>query len=412
MQLINHEAEIMVLSTFLYKNEMFYKFMDTCTEDIFTTTFNKMIFKEMSKGILERGKVTKIELVHMCADEDEKELLALMAEPTIAILNLKHNIAILCELARKRKIKELAEKLVVVSEDDSLTVVSKATAELNEIFFADNIDTTITFEQEGLNLYDMMDNPEPEYTADCGLNIINAGTDGGFQKGRVYAFLAPAKAGKTLLATTISNGLVDRQHKHLFVCAEMSSREIAMRMYGQRMNVPAKVFYNKNRNEHLKQRLVDEHKKVKQQLIFENDPGIEFDRLQALIEKHVYQNKIEGFVLDYYQLVSGQQRNENEAQHLEKVANWMHKTCKKLNIWCVLLVQANDDGKILGSRGLSRACDQMYSIERERDDNGDPIGNNAWLKMKISRYTPLIHLGDKNNPSLYIHNNGTHFEEI
>lgn len=412
MQLINHDAEVMVLSSFMYRNEFFYKFMDTCTEEIFTTTFNKMIFKELSKGILERGKVTIIELVHLCANEDERELLSLMKEPTIALLNLKHNIFVLCELARKRKIKELADKLAVVSEEDSTIVVSKAMAELNEILFADSVDTTVTFEQEGLNLYEMMDSPEPEYTANTGLSVINLGTDGGFQKGRVYAFLAPAKAGKTLLATTISNGLIDNKHKHLFVCAEMSSREISMRMYGQRLGVPAKVFYTKDRNDNVKQRLVDEHKKVKQQLIFENDAGIEFDRLQALIEKHVYQSKIEGFILDYYQLVGGQQKNESEAQHLEKVANWMHKTCKKLNIWCVLLVQANDDGKILGSRGLSRACDQMYSIERERDENGDPIGNNAWLKMKISRYTPLISLGSKDSPSLYINRNGTHFEEI
>jgi hypothetical protein len=181
-------------------------------------------------------------------------------------------------------------------------------------------------------------------------------------------------------------------------------------MLGHRLGLPTKEFRKRGNND-LKEKIANEVVRIQGNVIFEDEPGIDFDRLKSLIEKHIHKNQIEGFILDYYQLVSGQRNGQSQAQHLEDVANWIHRVCKKHNIWCLLPVQANDEGKVLGSRGLDRACDQKYMIERPLDNQGDPISSDMWLKMKLSRYTPLAKLGSETAPSLKISENGTHVEE-
>ena len=75
-------------------------------------------------------------------------------------------------------------------------------------------------------------------------------------------------------------------------------------------------------------------------------------------------------------------------------------------------MQTNDQQQVLGSRGLNRACDQGYLLERPLDEQGDPMNANAWLKLRFSRYTKACNLGSESSPCLRIHENGTHFEEL
>ena len=72
------------------------------------------------------------------------------------------------------------------------------------------------------------------------MNILDVAMGGGIERKRVYAFLAPPKCGKTLIATTISNQLATDNHKHLFICAEMGSDELIKRQLGQRLNLKHK----------------------------------------------------------------------------------------------------------------------------------------------------------------------------
>lgn len=73
---------------------------------------------------------------------------------------------------------------------------------------------------EGMNnLLVQMKADKPVYMAKTGISVLDDAMAGGMQKGRVYAFMAAAKCGKTMLATMISNNLNDNGHKHAFVCA-------------------------------------------------------------------------------------------------------------------------------------------------------------------------------------------------
>lgn len=414
--LSNQIMEASVLGTILNNNDLLYQVIDQVNEDCFADLLHKEIYSCMKKLIDEGEKVSPARLWNRFAKvlgEDNKNYLsALGVNGNAAHLtsNLKH----LKDLAFRRKLSSLCSVVLdrlTYFDDPGVQQAAYLVNEATSILTGTSSQTCTDNIEAMCAIYDDMRSNVPAYCAKTGLRILDRAMAGGLYKNRVYAITAPAKCGKTMLATTISSYLCQNAHKHLFLCAEMGSREISYRMLGQTLGVAPLAFLDR-----LNKVLIDEVGSIiptmKRNIIFEDVPGVDFEHLQSLVELHVHKNKIEGFILDYFQLVSGGERNQTQAQHLENVANWIHRVCKRHNIWCVVLVQTNDELKVLGSRGLNRACDQIYRIERPLDEQGDPVGSAAWLKLISSRYTRTYNLGSESEPCLRIHKNGTHFEEV
>jgi replicative DNA helicase len=419
----NTQLEMAVLGTLLYNGNLIYSVADLLDIDCFAEPINQKLYRNMVELQNETGSISKVQLYHrfdnapefrdVKGDNIKQHFLDITSSAMgMGVLNFRDYVKTLVDLKQKRQLAELLDKVEIDFKDrGAVEIASELSGGVIKIISDSPQNNTVGISKAFEKIYDDVNSAEPSYKAKTGLPRLDYAMSGGMQKGRVYAFLAPAKCGKTMLATTVSNSLCDNGHKHLFVCAEMGSREITERMLGQRIGLPTSTF-RERKDPEFKKLIVNQVRNVSNNVIFEDEPGIELDRLKMVIEKHVHKNKIEGFILDYYQLVQGQERHQSQAQHLENVANWIHRTCKKNNIWCLLLVQANDEGKVLGSRGLDRACDQKYMIERPLDGQGDPVGNQVWLKMKLSRYTQLFDLGSESNPILKIAKNGTHLEQI
>ncbi len=418
----NEKLEASVLGILIANGDLLHKVSDILTPSVFSSHIHEKLFICIRQLYEESGAISKVQLYHKFAhvmdskgDELKQNYLDIVSGyGSLNAPHLREQAKTIVDLHQKRLLKAALDSLsqeILFGDKDALDIASQAISEATKIITSGASDNSIGIKTAFEDIYNIVSSPEPSYKAKTGVSAVDCGMSGGMQKGRVYAFIAAAKCGKTMLATTISNNLCDSGHKHLFVCAEMGSNEITQRMLGHRIGLPTKAF-RERKDEELKDLIAKEQCAVSANVIFEDEPGIELDRLKAVVEKHIHRNKIEGFILDYYQLVSGQERHQSQAQHLENVANWIHRVCKKNNIWCLLLVQANDEGKVLGSRGLDRACDQKYMIERPLDQQGDPVGHRAWLKMKLSRYTGLLSLGNDLNPTLEIHENGTHFINI
>jgi replicative DNA helicase len=405
------------------KPEIYYKHIDKLHVDLFTTALHRKFYTLAVELIMSQGTISPVQLRHRFDDVkdefgnklDDNYADIINAYSNVGVMNFKHNITTLQDLFLRREVSKVCnDALIDVPSDAPIDeILSTTLANMTNLLTKGKSKTASTFKEAANLLCEEMMKETPQYQATTGLTMLDVAMGGGIEKKRVYAFLAPPKCGKTLMATTISNQLASDNHKHLFICAEMGSDELIKRQLGQRLNLPSKAFYTKgSQRDSIVSRVIEETKKIQENIIFEDQAGITFESLQASVEKYVHQSKIEGFILDYYQLVGGVKRGQNKAEHLEDVANWVHRICKRHDIWCVLLVQANYDGKVLGSGGLARACDQLYMIKRPLDNEDIPVGNTAWLKLQYSRYTERVPLGDENNPILTINKNGTHFEEI
>lgn len=412
--LSNSKMEAAVLGTILSNNDLLYKVLDALTENCFSEPVHRDIFVCMKKLMDEGEQISPLRLYNKYAtilSDDNKHYIASLTSLHNPV-TLKTNVKHLADLAHRRSVHTLCQESMdnVTSFDKTgMEHVGEILTKATSIITSSNSDSAIGMQSAVDIILRDMKAEKPSYMAKTGLKLVDKAMAGGMQKGRVYAFMAAAKCGKTMIATMISNSLNDSGHKHVFICAEMGSGEITQRMLGQRLGVPTSVFLSKDKT--VIDKIVTELETLKNNVIFEDAPGIELEHLKSLMELHVHKNKIEGFILDYYQLVSGCEKNGTQAQHLENVANWIHRVCKRHQIWCLLLVQTNDEQKVLGSRGLNRACDQGYLIERPLDEQGDPKDTTACLKLRFSRYTRTFNLGTPDYPYLKIHPNGTHFEE-
>ena len=375
--LSNAELEAEVLAAVLAENTSFYRLASMFDGNVFFDPLHVEIWEDIRSWMQTEGYVNKALLARKQREvktEKGKQYLATLQNfGELACFGLSSKAKVLNDLSLKRRALLAAQEFVAaVSEsemqDSFEPIVAEFYSKMEKTLSGAN-DNSVKIRDAGESILRRLTDESDVLRYDCGLRPLNDALGGGFEPGRVYSISALPKIGKTMIASTISCHLNDTDCKHLFVCAELDAEEIATRMLGQSLDLSSNDL---SRNT----TLVAEHvSKMKNNIIFENEPGIEFDRLKLLVEKHVLKNKITGFILDYYQLVGGASRDSTQAQHLENVANWIHRVCKKHKIWSLILVQLNDEKKIYGSRGLNRACDQSYILERVTDEEGDPVGS-------------------------------------
>jgi replicative DNA helicase len=249
------------------------------------------------------------------------------------------------------------------------------------------------------NILRELETPRPAIST--GFSRIDKALNGGIRKRKMYIIGGASGDGKTLLAVAVSNSVRKRGARHLFICAEMGAEETHARNLAIDTGVNAEAFDNPYKRE------ADFFDRVTRPTInashvfYYDDPFLTFDALKQAVSTSVARDNIEGFFLDYGQLVGGFNQRGNKSDFFGEVAQWIAAACKKWNIWAIVTVQMNREGEVLGSGGFKRACDDMFIIQRP--DKTQPY---AWLKRDKARGTRFMDVGGENDRSLMITENG------
>lgn len=252
-------------------------------------------------------------------------------------------------------------------------------------------------------------NPKSAMYTSTGFPSIDATMNGGLQGGRSYAFSARPKDGKTMLKGSIANFIRKANKKFLFIAAEMGRKEIAKRMVGSdlnigfnQMNIDNKEFCTYVNSESIKQ---------SRNMFFIDAPRITLPALITSVTNAFKTRGIEGFILDYLQLVTGGDQKHTIAQHQENVAQTIAELCKKYDIWSVYSCQINREGEIRNGDGIMMAVDWLYEINKISYPGAVNKCEEAWLKHIASRSFKAIDIGAENDPKFELSLNGTHFRE-
>ena len=121
-------------------------------------------------------------------------------------------------------------------------------------------------------------------------------------------------------------------------------------------------------------------------------PSISFSSLQHAIYLAKKNFGIQGFFLDYLQLITGKPQRTSEAEFLADAAQWIAGICRKEDLFCVYAGQLNREGKVRGSDGVIMAADQVYNLQMSEDKS------KAWMEQIVSRYTPHHDVGSEEMP--------------
>jgi predicted ATP-dependent serine protease len=224
---------------------------------------------------------------------------------------------------------------------------------------------------------------------------------GGLYKGFTYGLCGKEKAGKTTLAHTISSQL---QCKHAYIAMEMGSEQIEQKNLARQIGQNSLAFLQKP--ETLKNKI--ETAKPNENIYYYDAIGATLDKILQVVSVGILKHGLQGFIVDYWQLIQPDGRTPTEEKHLRDVAQSLANFARKNNVWCVVLAQLNKDGGLFGGNGLRKACDQLYMIEHcTHQERG------RWIRQDASRYTIKADIGDEENPAIYLDiSKGPYFYDI
>lgn len=403
----NMECEQAILGAVMSNNEAMLHLPELRPEHFYASIHQKIYATvlEMSGGGMVANPVTMKNVSHLKDAGMEDRYLAKLVSAAISIVNLHDYGRILIELTVKRQLLAAAAEMVAqvrdISSGDMATILAKALNDVNQSTIGRRLKDSRSV---SIAVAEGMSKPQQRQTT--GLIRFDRAIGGGLMKGQLYGVAGRRGEGKTMFGGTISQNLNDLGVRHLYIPIEMGQEEIQKRALARRMEVNVEEFSLDDHAEGFYGRLGDAATRDRGCVFYFDDAFLTFEGLKRLIATSVTRNRIDGFMLDYWQLVAGKAPKETKAAHLEQVAQWCAAACKEYDIWGILLAQLNRDGNIRDSDGLEMAASNIFYIHRP-----DKTQPEAWLETQKARHSKFMHVGSKENPSFEISRFGSHFEE-
>jgi replicative DNA helicase len=416
----NIEVERALLGALLIDNAVYTNVCDFLKSDHFADPTHQNIYKAACVLIRKGDQASPVTLRHYfeqdgsTPDGDGAQYLMELATSAFTTIYAEDHAHTLVDLWQRR------ELMVVLDQQHEQLAAPTIDRTAEEI--GGNIVGDVSRVMEGSSksafsrrsvLEDITnDLPRPLESNSTGLAELDASMGGGLYARRLYGVAARMKIGKTLLAGSISYNLNEAGVRHLFVCGEMSPAEIEQRNIARALGFNAMQFLKEqHRGSKIFQEKVAQYAvTAPSNVIYEHAPGLSFDDLQRMVYGAVMREGVKGVIVDYLQLVGGQQRGQSKAEHFDAVAQWLADVSRKRNIWVLVLAQLNQDTQspnIRYSEGLRLACDQLYALHRDDETNL------AWMEMWATRYTAWRNAGTRERPSLRLEiNKGPFFESL
>lgn len=340
------------------------------TEEDFSEFENYKLFKEIQSGKKVRDYVGKREYPYVKALVDNRV--------TYFDEDLEGYAGILKDLTEKRRLEALAKTMLeMLDNKDPSEVAAYAQSKLENTVTSNKI---MSSAELNVIIANEVELPPRKYST--GYKALDNVMGGGLYQGFTYGFCGAEKMGKTTLAHSLSFQL---NTPHLYVAMEMGAKQIHQRNLARAAGFNSIEFYKGN----VKKGTI-ETAKTNDNAYYADLIGANLDEILAEIRIAKIKYGITGFILDYWQLVQGQERGQSEEKHLRDVAQGVANFARKNGFWCVLLAQMNQDGKLFGGNGLRKACDQLYMIKQPEGQQ-----HTRWLEMDASRYTIKANLGSE-----------------
>ena len=308
------------------------------------------------------------------------------------------------DYASRRRLVDLSETITARARDLGTPgdeVIATTIGDLQKLA-GQGVKRSQTKREVGEKIYEDLKTTLPMYST--GIRGLDRSMGGGLFAGKMYAIASRKKVGKTVLLGSVSYNLNLAGVPHLFIALEMSPAELEQRNAARAENFNSVAFLRRD-DPSLPNKVAQYVSTQPNNTIYEGAPGATLDEVRSMVGRAISTRNIKGVFLDYLQLVGGKSAKETEEYHLRETAQWLADIARRENIFCVTAAQTNQDGNTRGGEGLRLACDQAYTLHREKDSQ------DAWLSMDESRYTLYEDVGSDAFPGLFMNKYGPHFTD-
>jgi replicative DNA helicase len=303
------------------------------TEDCFSTSTNKSIFRAIKK-IIERGERPDFLLMRYETDVPFNDLVDLPSSFHVG----QHANAIR-EAAMKNALTGVFETLkpddsveqmiatinatiekVLTNREEKIRTLKDATGDVIEII-NDNIKGVARGVKTGFTEFD-------RHT-------------GGLHEGDLTIIAAASSQGKTSFALNIAKN-VAHESKVAIYSLEMNDVQLASRIISSVSGLSSKeILYRSMSNEMIKEFDTGVGKIQDLGIYFDDRSTSSIETIIQSIRKMVFKYRISGVVIDYLQILSITNKSMTEEQFLGYVTRRLKNLAKELNIWVLALSQLN-----------------------------------------------------------------------
>lgn len=253
-------------------------------------------------------------------------------------------------------------------------------------------------------LDDLKSDVKPRST---GIPLLDEAMGGGMFPGEMYGLGGRKKTGKTMFAGTLSYNLSKQGAKHLYIASEMGSKKIHQRILARHLNMfPSAYKSGYAEQPRVMTEIAYASSRMPDSCLFLDAPGITMDGIKQAVAVAVLKHGIEGFIMDYWQLIGGQGKM-GKTEHQDYTAQELANVAAHFNIWNWTLSQINQDGNTRGGEGIRNACTMMF--EAHRPDKTRP---EVWFEMMETRNTDWCNIGSEEQPALMIDAKGPYFRQL
>jgi replicative DNA helicase len=200
-----------------------------------------------------------------------------------------------------------------------------------------------------------------------GFPTINRST-GGIMETDLIGIYGKDKQGKTTLSDAIMLDVCFQGEPVFMFSREMDFEQVALKSLALGTNTDYLSLRNPRGQEVCEQDLIKFNqcviKKFKDTQFFIDDYTKDVDKIINKIKQLKRKLGIKLFCIDYLQLLRGKKKFERNDLELESHSYAFKDLAKEIRTPIILISQANEDRQTSGSKGLLRACDFAFYIEK------------------------------------------------
>lgn len=299
--------------------------------------------------------------------------------------------------AQLRKIFQDGLKALDGFNENAMLIGDRATRDISTMSASSSRSSSAT------ELAVTLETQEQAAPVSTGIRALDYVSYGGLHIGGVLGIFARYKAGKTVMAATISRNLEKRHVPTLLVSLERRKTDTERFIVARSLGIDARDLDLRNNQAH--RAAFEEYKQDKRYLRYIHRPGITIDELRANIMAEVAAHGVKVVIVDYWQLITNPKSNSSQQEKQQEAAQMLADLASTLDISIVIFGQLNQEGQPRGGEGILAAAGIVVRINRPED------ADQGFFETMVSNRGPALTSGNPNAPSISLSLPGPHFTD-
>lgn len=356
-------------------------------ESIFFSEKHKTIFWGIQQLNERSESVDVVSLIRFLRENNKienaggRQYLAELVTKINSISNLEYHVRVIVELATKRKIIEESSNIIRNAYDETADVFNLLNEAENNFFKISELNIKKNYLDSKSILKNTIDELELKKQNNIeGVTGISSGfTDldavtGGWQNSELTIIAARPGMGKTaFVLSTLSNAAIRANTPVAIFSLEMSAIQLMLRLISSETELESDKLRKGNLENHEWQQLRKKIEPLSKAPIFIDDtPALSILELRAKCRRLKAQHDIKMVVIDYLQLMSGDEgtgQSGNREQEIAAISRSLKNLAKELDVPVIALSQLSRAVEIRGGEKIPQLSDlrESGSIEQDAD---------------------------------------------